>query len=49
LLNAEIYYSHGKVLLEVGRYQEAIESLSRAVEKDPKNKGALFERAKSYF
>lgn len=49
LLPAEAYLSKGLVESEVGQYNDAILSLSHAIEKDPMNKEAYFERAVAYF
>ncbi len=49
LLQSEIYQKQGESYLEVGRYHQAIEALTKAIEKDPKNKQAYFGRANAYF
>ena len=33
----------------MGKYEQAIEALSAAIKKDPKNKAAYFHRAAAYF
>jgi tetratricopeptide (TPR) repeat protein len=49
LLSSEIYLNEGIVQSEVNLYNDAIVSLSRAIELDPQNKDAYFERAAAYF
>lgn len=46
---SQIYTSKGQALSEIGLYYEAITSLSKAIEENPKNKEAYVERAKNYF
>jgi tetratricopeptide (TPR) repeat protein len=49
LLDSSFYQRYGEGHLQVGRYHKAIEALSTAIEKDPKNKEAYFQRAIAYF
>lgn len=49
LLTSEMFQKKGSACLEVGRYHEAISALSEAINKDPKNKEAYFDRASAYF
>jgi len=49
LLPSEAYLAKGSLELEIGKYNDAIESLSAAIAKDPKNRKAYFERAAAYF
>ena len=46
---SEIYLAKGQAEEEVGLYNEAITSLSKAIKKNPENKEAYFERAACYF
>lgn len=48
-LKTEIFLLDGQLNSELGLYQEAIASLCRAIEKDPKNIAAKIERAIAYF
>lgn len=48
-LKAEIFLLDGQLHSELGLYQEAIASLCRAIEQDPKNLEAKIERATAYF
>ncbi len=49
LLNSEVFQKQGEMFLEVGLYHQAIESLNKAIVKDPKNFEAYFQRASAYF
>ena len=49
LLTSELYLQEGTVYAELGLYDKAVVSLSRAIHKDPNNKQAYFERATAYF
>ena len=49
LLNSDLYLKEGRLLSESLSYDEAIVALTRAIEKDPKNVDAYFERAIAYF
>jgi len=49
LLTSEIYQKHGESLLEIGLYHDAIEALSKSIEKDPNNFSSYFFRAVAYF
>ncbi|MEM1283222.1 MAG: tetratricopeptide repeat protein [Chlamydiota bacterium] len=42
LLNSEIFQNEGEAFLEVGLYHQAIESLNKAISKDPKTKRHIF-------
>jgi tetratricopeptide (TPR) repeat protein len=48
-LTSDLYLKEGLGLCETLSYDEAIVSLTKAIEKDPKNKEAYFERAFAYF
>lgn len=48
-LSSEMYLNEGIIQSEVNLYHDAIASLSKAIQKDPKNKSAYFERAAAYF
>ncbi len=48
-LSKEVCFQRGVIESEVGLYDDAIISLSRAIEKDPTYKEAHFERAVAYF
>jgi tetratricopeptide (TPR) repeat protein len=48
-LTSDLYLKEGLGLSEIISYDEAIVSLTKAIEKDPKNKEAYFERAFAYF
>jgi tetratricopeptide (TPR) repeat protein len=45
----DLLITKAQALLEVGQYEKAIEALSDAIKKDPKNKEAYFHRAAAYF
>ncbi|NNM43910.1 MAG: tetratricopeptide repeat protein [Chlamydiae bacterium] len=49
LLTSEIYHQEGTAYADLGMYDEALASLNKAIEKDPKNKEAYFDRAEAYF
>ncbi|MFX0209605.1 MAG: tetratricopeptide repeat protein, partial [Candidatus Hodarchaeota archaeon] len=49
LLTSDLYLQEGMGCSELGLYDKAIEALSKAIQKDPKNKEAYFERAVAYF
>ncbi len=49
LLTSKMLQKKGEVFSEVGLYHKAIEALSEAISKDPKNKEAYFHRASAYF
>lgn len=49
LFSSDLYMKEGKILNECLSYDEAIIALTRAIEKDPKNTDAYFERAIAYF
>ena len=49
LLNSELYLTEGRLLSESLSYDEAIVALTRAIQIDPKNAEAYFERAIAYF
>lgn len=49
LLTSEILQQQGEACLEVGLHHQAIEALSLAISKDPKNLEAHFQRAAAYF
>ena len=49
LLTSEMFVRQGEAYIEVGLYHEAITSLSEAINKDPKNLEAYFQRASAYF
>jgi tetratricopeptide (TPR) repeat protein len=49
LLSSEEYLNEGIIQSEVNLYNDAIVSLSMAIQKDPNNKMAYFERAAAYF
>ena len=49
LLTSDLYLQEGRLLSEMLSYDEAIVSLTKAIEKDPKNVDAYFERAVAYF
>lgn len=49
LLSSEEYLNEGIIQSEVNLYNDAIVSLSKAIQKDPNNKMAYFERAAAYF
>src|SRR5690606_21368958 len=48
-LTSEMFQREGEAFLEVGLYHQAIESLNRAISKDPKNLEAYFQRASACF
>ncbi|MCP5470128.1 MAG: tetratricopeptide repeat protein [Chlamydiales bacterium] len=48
-LTSDLYLKEGQGLSETLSYDEAVISLTKALEKDPKNKEAYFERAFAYF
>lgn len=48
-LSSDIYLNEGIIQSEVNLYHDAITALSKAIERDPKNKSAYFERAAAYF
>lgn len=49
LLTSEVLQKQGEVFLEVGLYNQAIESLNLALSKNPDNFEAYFHRASAYF
>jgi tetratricopeptide (TPR) repeat protein len=49
LLTSDLYLKEGRLLSESLSYDEAIVALTKAIEKDPKNIEAYFERAIAYF
>ncbi len=49
LLSSEEYLNEGIIQSEVNLYNDAIVSLSKAIQKNPNNKMAYFERAAAYF
>lgn len=49
LQTSELYLQEGTIYAELGLYDKAIEGLSKAIQKDPNNKTAYFERASAYF
>ena len=49
LITSEMYQQEGEAYADLGRYDKAIKSLSKAIEKDPNNKDAYFKRAHAYF
>ena len=49
LLTSDFYLKEGLLLSESLSYDEAIIALTKAIEKDPKNTAAYFERAIAYF
>jgi tetratricopeptide (TPR) repeat protein len=49
LLSSDLYLQEGKVYAELGLYDKAVEELNKAIQKDPANKEAYFERAGAYF
>jgi len=49
LLSSEEYLNAGIIQSEVNLYNDAIVSLGKAIQKDPNNKMAYFERAAAYF
>lgn len=48
-LTSDLYLKEGRLLSESLSYDEAIVALTKAIEKDVKNKDAYFERAIAYF
>lgn len=48
-LPSETFLTKGQIESEAGLYQEAVISLSAAIEKNPQNSAAYFERAAAYF
>jgi len=48
-LTSNLYLQEGQLLNESLSYDDAIIALTKAIEKDPKNQEAYFERAISYF
>lgn len=48
-LTSDLYLKEGRLLSESLSYDEAIVALTNAIEKDPTNKDAYFERAIAYF
>ncbi len=49
LLTSELYLQEGTIYSELGLYDKAVEGLSLAIDKDPNNKEAYYERAGAYF
>lgn len=49
LLSSEMYLQEGKAYIAICSYDDAIYSLTKAIEKDPKNKKAFFQRSIAYF
>jgi hypothetical protein len=48
-LETSIYFLKGQTESELGLFHDAIVSLSKVIEKDPKNQNAYLERALAYF
>lgn len=48
-LDSKFYHELGSVCVEAMAYNEAIDYLSQAIQKDPNNKAAHFDRALAYF
>lgn len=48
-LDSQFYHELGSVCVEAMAYNEAIDYLSQAIQKDPSNKAAHFDRALAYF
>ncbi len=48
-LTSDLYLQEGRLLNELLCYDEAITSLTKAIQKDPQHKEAFFERAVAYF
>lgn len=48
-LSADVYKLKGDLQTELGLYNEAINTLTKAIELDPENKDAYFVRAQCYF
>lgn len=48
-LASEVLQRQGENLLDVGRYHEAIEALTKAISKNPNNFEAYLQRASAYF
>lgn len=49
LLDSKVYQTCGEACLEVNLFNEAINALTTAISKNPKNKQAYFYRASAYF
>lgn len=49
VLDSQFYHELGSVCVEAMAYNEAIDYLSQAIQKDPNNKAAHFDRALAYF
>ncbi|MBS0615693.1 MAG: tetratricopeptide repeat protein [Verrucomicrobia bacterium] len=49
LLTSDLYLCEGSSYNEVGLYDQAVVSLTKAIQKNPQNKEAYFERAAAYF
>lgn len=49
LLTSDLYFNEGRLLNESLSYDEAIIALTKAIEKNPKNEEAYFERAIAFF
>ncbi len=49
LLDSRIFQRQGESFLEVGLYHDAISSLTEAIDRDPKNLEAYFQRSSAYF
>jgi len=48
-LTSEMYQQEGEIYNELGMYDQAIQVLTQAIQLDPSNKGAYFNRAQAYF
>jgi tetratricopeptide (TPR) repeat protein len=49
LLSSPLYLQEGSCYAELGLYDKAVENLTEAISRDPKNQKAYFERAAAYF
>lgn len=49
ILNSDLYFQEGRAYCELGLYDDAIKSLTKAIDLDSKNKEAYFNRAIAYF
>lgn len=48
-ITSEMYCQEGKVYQQMGMFDQAVTSLTKAIQKNPKNKEAYFARAQAYF
>lgn len=48
-LTSEMYQQEGQIYAEVGMFDQALISLTKAIKLDPENRGAYFDRAQIYF